>query len=251
MRGERSKKIIDFDGHTGGRQNRNLNSNQDHNQDQGQSTATNKNAAPVDTNLASEPVSSKSPGPDTSTEISPDTTLEQLILDVGRGDRTAFRLLFERITPRIKGYLMRMGAGEGQAEEITQDVMVSVWRRAQTYEIERAAATTWIYQIARNRRIDLWRREHRLILDPHEPMLQGEEPVEPDKLLDRTEEALRVREAIALLPAELSEVLRLAYYDGLTHKEIAQKTGLPLGTAKSRIRKATKSVRNTLDPQSN
>lgn len=245
MRGERSKKTIDFDGHTGGRRHRGDGQNLE------QSMATNESAAPGDASLAGEPALLTTLGPDTSAEFSPDTTLEQLIFDVGRGDRNAFRALFERITPRIKGYLMRMGAGESQAEEITQDVMVAVWRRAQTYEVERAAATTWIYQIARNRRIDLWRREHRLILDPHEPMLQGEEPAEPDQILDRAEEALRVREAIALLPAELSEVLRLAYYDGLTHKEIAQKTGLPLGTAKSRIRKATKSVRNTLDPQSN
>lgn len=178
-----------------------------------------------------------------------DLSLEDLILETGRGDRAAFAVLFERVTPRVKGYLMRMGAGAGQAEEITQDVMVAVWRHARTYEAERAAATTWIYQIARNRRIDLWRREHRLALDPHEPLLQGEQPVQPYELLDAAEEAGRVRDAIALLPDELSRLLKLAYYDGLTHKEIARITGLPLGTAKSRIRKATSIVRNTLDPE--
>ena len=134
---------------------------------------------------------------------------------------------------------------------LTQDVMVAVWRRAGTYDSERAAATTWIYQIARNRRIDLWRREHRLALDPHEPLLQGAEPEQPYQLLDAAQEAASVRDAIAQLPDELSHLLRMAYFDGFTHQEIAQKTGLPLGTAKSRIRKATGIVRNTLDPQSN
>jgi RNA polymerase sigma-70 factor (ECF subfamily) len=178
-----------------------------------------------------------------------DLSLEDLILETGRGDRDAFAVLFERVTPRVKGYLMRMGAGASQAEEITQDVMVAVWRRARTYAVERAAATTWIYQIARNRRIDLWRREHRLVLDPHEPLLQGDQPEQPYELLDAAEEAGKVRSAIAQLPDELSHLLRLAYYDGLTHKEIARITGLPLGTAKSRIRKATNIVRNTLDPE--
>lgn len=244
MTGERSKKIIDFDGPSARRQK------------QDQSTATNENVAPIEAGLDRGPVLAKSASPDTSaslakSRLSENKTSEQLILEVGRGDRDAFRVLFERVTPRVKGYLMRMGASESQAEEITQDVMVAVWRRAGTYESERAAATTWIYQIARNRRIDLWRREHRLTLDPYEPLLQGSEPEQPYQLLDAAQEAASVRDAITQLPDELSLLLRMAYFDGLTHQEIAQATGLPLGTAKSRIRKATKIVRNTLDPQSN
>lgn len=233
MRGERSNKIIDFDGGSARRLK------------QDQSTATNE------TGLDRKPVLADSLSPDTSSSRAENMTSEQLILEVGRGDRDAFRLLFERVTPRVKGYLMRMGASESQAEEITQDVMVAVWRRARTYDSERAAATTWIYQIARNRRIDLWRREHRLTLDPHEPLLLGAEPEQPYQLLDAAEEAASVRAAIAQLPDELSQLLRMAYFDGLTHQEIAQATHLPLGTAKSRIRKATKIVRNSLDPQSN
>lgn len=239
MTGERSNKVIDFDGGSARRQK------------QDQSTTTNEKVVPYETGLDREPVSAESKSPDTSSSCAEDMTSEQLIVEVGRGDRCAFRLLFERVTPRVKGYLMRMGASESQAEEITQDVMVAVWRGARTYESERAAATTWIYQIARNRRIDLWRREHRLTLDPHEPLLQGNEPEQPYQLLDAAEEAASVRDAIAQLPDELSQLLRMAYFDGFTHQEIAQKTGLPLGTAKSRIRKATKIVRNTLDPQSN
>lgn len=244
MTGERSKKIIDFDGPSARRQ------------EQDQSMATRDNVTPIETGLDRGPVLAKSASPDTSaslakSRLSENKTSEQLILEVGRGDRDAFRILFERVTPRVKGYLMRMGASESLAEEVTQDVMVAVWRRAGTFESERAAATTWIYQIARNRRIDLWRREHRLTLDPHEPLLQGSEPEQPYALLDAAQEAAAVRDAIAQLPDELSMLLRMAYFDGLTHQEIAQATGLPLGTAKSRIRKATKIVRNSLDPQSN
>lgn len=233
MRGDRSKKIVDFDGHAVRSDRR------------GPTTTSGQKSRP----LEDDGVREFSLTHGSSLDKYSQKTLEDLIVEVAAGDRLAFEQLFERVTPRIKGYLMRMGAGEGQAEEITQDVMVSVWRRARTYDLEKAAATTWLYQIARNRRIDLWRREHKLILDPHEPLLQGNEPDQPYQLLNAAEEAARVREAIEQLPDELSRLLRLAYYDGLTHQEIANATGLPLGTAKSRIRKATKIVRNTLDPE--
>lgn len=181
----------------------------------------------------------------------PDKSLEILVVAVGRGNRTAFAELFERVAPRVKGYLMSMGASEDQAEEVAQDVMVAVWRKAGTYKPGKAAATTWIYRIARNRRIDLWRREHRSALDPHEPLLHGSEPEWPSQALEAEELADHVRQAIAALPDELSHILRLAFFEGLTHAEIARRLHLPLGTVKSRVRKAIRSVRNILDPASN
>lgn len=173
-----------------------------------------------------------------------------MIVAVGRGDKAAFAELFEQAAPRVKGYLIRMGSSKDQAEEIAQDVMVAVWRKARTYQPEKAAASTWIYKIARNRRIDLWRREYRLELDPDEPGLQGDEPKIPFEILDTAEQASAVRRAVATLPEDLNLSLRLAYFEGLTHSEIAVKLGVPLGTIKSRIRKAMKMVRKSLDPRS-
>lgn len=180
---------------------------------------------------------------------SPDKSSETLIAAVARGDKPAFAELFERVAPRVKGYMMRLGSGEDQAEEIAQDVMVAVWRNARSYDPQKAAASTWIYKIARNRRIDLWRREYRLELDPNDPGLQGQEPQMPLEILDTAQQARAVRKAVAALPEDLALVLRLAYFEGLTHSEIADKLGLPLGTIKSRIRKAVGLVRKFLDPR--
>lgn len=180
---------------------------------------------------------------------SPDKSSEALIAAVARGDKAAFAELFERVAPRVKGYMMRLGSGEGQAEEIAQDVMVAVWRNARSYDPQKAAASTWIYKIARNRRIDLWRRDYRLELDPNEPALQGQEPQMPLEIVDAAQQARAVRKAVAALPEDLALVLRLAYFEGLTHSEIADKLGLPLGTIKSRIRIAVKKIRKFLDPR--
>lgn len=180
-----------------------------------------------------------------------DKSLDSLVVAVGHGDRSAFAQLFRQLAPRVKGYLIAMGAGPDQAEEITQDVMVAVWSRAGTFEPAKASATTWIYRIARNRRIDLWRREQKFVPDLYEPLLHGTEPEQPSQVLEAAEQAKKVREAVAQLPDELAHILKLAYFEGLTHREIALKLHLPLGTAKSRIRKATKFVRYSLDPLSN
>lgn len=180
---------------------------------------------------------------------SPDESTETLITAVARGDKAAFAVLFERVAPRVKGYMIRLGSGEDRAEEIAQDVMVAVWRSARSYDPQKAAASTWIYRIARNRRIDLWRREYRLELDPNEPGLQGQEPQMPLEILDAAQQARAVRKAVAALPEDLALVLRLAYFEGLTHCEIADKLGLPLGTIKSRIRIAVKKIRKFLDPR--
>lgn len=181
---------------------------------------------------------------------SPDKSTEALIAAVACGDKPAFAALFERVAPRVKGYMMRLGSGEDQAEEIAQDVMVAVWRNARSYDPQKAAASTWIYRIARNRRIDLWRRDYRLELDPNEPGLQGQEPQMPLEILDTAQQARAVRKAVAALPEDLALVLRLAYFEGLTHSEIAGKLGRPLGTVKSRIRKAVGLVRKSLDLRS-
>lgn len=170
----------------------------------------------------------------------------ELIRAIAAGDRAAFAGLFERYAARVKAFMLRAGASEQDADEIAQDVMVSVWRRAASFDPERAAASTWIFAIARNRRIDMIRQSRRPAPDPDDPLFQPDP--EPDGLvtISLAEREALVREGLATLPEEQREALRLAFYDGMSHGEIAERTGLPLGTVKSRIRLAFRHLRGAL-----
>ena len=161
-----------------------------------------------------------------------------LIAAVAEGDREAFVLMFERYAGRIKAFMMRSGAGAADAEEITQDVMVSIWRRARSFDPARSAPSTWIFAIARNRRVDLLRRAGRRIPDPLDPALQPEAERDGFDALSAGERERRLRRALADLPEEQRAVLVAAYYEGVSHAEIATREGVPLGTVKSRIRLA-------------
>lgn len=155
-----------------------------------------------------------------------------------RQDRAAYAEIFSYYAPRVKAYLVRLGADGAQAEEITQDVMVTVWRKAQLFDRAQASVSTWIFRIARNRRIDVFRRTRRPALDPEEAMIlpSGVDP--PEARIETMETETRVRAAMRDLPEEQVLLLRLAFYEGLSHSEIAEKLGVPLGTVKSRIRLA-------------
>jgi RNA polymerase sigma-70 factor, ECF subfamily len=155
-----------------------------------------------------------------------------------RQDRAAFSELFAYYAPRVKSYLLRLGADNAQAEEIAQDVMVTVWRKASLFDRTQASASTWIFRVARNRRIDLFRRAKRPDLDPEEEMILPAGVAAPDAQVETLETEARVRAAMKDLPEEQLSLLRLAFYDGLSHREIADKLDVPLGTVKSRIRLA-------------
>lgn len=162
-------------------------------------------------------------------------------------DRDAFARLFEHFAPRLKAYLMRAGAPPGAAEDFAQDAMLTVWRKADLFDPRRASAATWIFTIARNRRLDALRRESRPLPVP-EMSLAPEEPEQPDAQLSEAEEAARLKAAMTDLSPEQLEVLRLAFFQGDPHSEIARKLNLPLGTVKSRIRKAMIKLRVALQP---
>jgi RNA polymerase sigma factor (sigma-70 family) len=165
-------------------------------------------------------------------------------------DRTAFSELFDHFAPRIEAYLMRIGADAASAEEVSQDVMVSLWRKAHLFDSSKSSVGTWLYRIARNRRIDLLRRNK---VDFIDPMDQAFEAVADDRAVDEGIDIQRrediLRNAITELPPEQLELVKLAFFDALTHSAIADKTGLPLGTVKSRIRLAFSRLRKTLDSQ--
>ena len=153
-------------------------------------------------------------------------------------DRDAFAELFAYYAPRVKSYLLRLGADSALAEEIAQDVMVTVWRKAGLFDRAQASVSTWIFRIARNRRIDLFRRSKRPELDPEEEMILPSGVEAPDARIEARETETRVRAAMQDLPEEQVLLLKLAFYEGLSHSEIAARLGAPLGTVKSRIRLA-------------
>jgi RNA polymerase sigma-70 factor (ECF subfamily) len=163
-----------------------------------------------------------------------------------RRDQAAFIALFDFYAPRVKAYMKRLGASEDAAEELVQEVMLAVWRKAGSYDPAKAAVSTWIFTIARNLRIDMLRRDKHPELDPHDPMLSPEPAPAADDRIEAEERQGRVRAALLALPKDQAEVIRLAFYQGKSHGEIAAALKLPLGTVKSRLRLASQRIRHAL-----
>jgi RNA polymerase sigma factor (sigma-70 family) len=159
-------------------------------------------------------------------------------------DHQAFGALFDFFAPRLKGFIMRTGTSAHQAEEIVQDVMLTVWRKAALFDPHRAQVSAWIYQIARNRQVDILRKERRPVPEElHEP--EGAEP-DASQVLALEQETDRLKTALARLKDEQREIVEKAYLGELTHQEISKQTGLPLGTVKSRIRLGLDRLRHEL-----
>ena len=164
-----------------------------------------------------------------------------------RRDREAFAALFAYFAPRLKAWLVKSGATPGAAEDFAQDAMLTVWRKADLFDSSKARAATWVFTIARNRRLDMLRRDARPLPTP-EIELAGEDVRRPDELLSMSQDADRVRDALSRLSADHVEVLRLAFFMDSSHSEIAKHLDLPLGTVKSRIRNAMTKLRLILAP---
>ena len=160
--------------------------------------------------------------------------------------RASFAELFEHFAPRLKSYLIRLGSDPLAAEEIIQEVMLNVWRKADQYDATQASVSTWIFRIARNRRIDSHRRLARPDLDPEDPLLRPPDAESPDVIVNRHQIEIVVRRELETLPEEQLTLLQAAFYDGLSHSEIAKRFELPLGTVKSRIRLAFQRLRRSL-----
>ena len=161
-------------------------------------------------------------------------------------DKEAFSRLFAHYAPRLKSFLMRQGANESSAEELSQEAMLSVWRKADRFDPQKASAGTWIFTVARNLRIDALRKENRPSFDPDDPAFVPEPETAPDTAVSIGETQVRIKAAIASLPEEQAEVVRLSFYEDKPHGEIAQELDLPLGTVKSRLRLAMRRVRTAL-----
>lgn len=160
-----------------------------------------------------------------------------------RRDREAFAELFAYFAPRLKAWLVKAGAAPGTAEDLAQDAMLTVWRKADLFDARKAHAATWIFTIARNRRLDMLRRESRSLPMPE---IDPSEVEWPDETLSTVQDAERIREALSHLSRQEVEVLRLAFFLDNPHSEIARRLNLPLGTVKSRIRNAMVKLRPLL-----
>lgn len=166
-----------------------------------------------------------------------------LVRRVESGDSDALRALYDRYSGIVFGMTYRLLGDRQAAEECTQDVFVSVWRTARSYEPNRARVSTWLLTIARNRAIDATRRRAARPVDPHEDVRSVDESPDTADVVSTADEASRVAAAMAELPDPQREALSLAYFDGLSHTEIAERLGIPVGTVKGRIRLALDRLR--------
>ncbi len=160
-------------------------------------------------------------------------------------DRAAFGDLFSYFAPRVKSFLMKSGSSPELAEECAQDVMATVWNKAHLFDGSKASVSTWIFTIARNRRIDMVRKLHRP--EPEDlPWGPQDAPSAVDTLALQQETEI-LGQALAALPKKQRQLIERAYFGELTHAEIASETGLPLGTIKSRIRLALDRLRHAMN----
>lgn len=160
--------------------------------------------------------------------------------------REAFSVLFQRLGPRVKAYMMKLGASPDIAEEITQETFVSVWRKAQQFDQRKSSAVTWIFTIARNQRIDRLRKERRPALDPNDPLLVPNKIPTPFEELEQSSIVKNVTASIEQLPDDQRDVVRLSFIEGLSHQEISARLKTPLGTIKSRLRLSFEKLRLSL-----
>lgn len=192
----------------------------------------------------------------------PDDLADLIRAIADRQDRVAFAGLFRHFAPRIKAYLLRGGVAPGLAEELAQEAMVQVWRKAASFDPAKARASTWIFTIARNLRIDQLRRGGEALpgvegygafaadddgdrAAPSAPELADDAPA-PDEQIQRRRAERDVHAALAELPAEQREILRLSFFEEQPHAAIAEALAIPLGTVKSRIRLAVGHLRRQL-----
>ena len=167
------------------------------------------------------------------------TSFDALLVAVGQDqDKDKFAALFEYFAPRIKSFLIQSGLSDTLADELAQETMLAVWDKASHYDPAKAAASTWIYRIARNKKIDYFRKKSTGETQiPDETLIEDDADNQASMLMQKQETDI-MSHALAELPEEQSDLLARSFFKGQSHGEIAKETGIPLGTVKSRIRLA-------------
>ena len=177
----------------------------------------------------------------------PDEFADLVMAVATKRDRTAFARLFDFYTPRVYAYLLRLRLDPGVADELTQDVMTTLWQKAELFDRTKSSVGTWLFRIAHNRRIDVHRRSREDAVPEPRPTDTPDPSPAPDDSLDMSRREASIRGALGLLPEEQLDLIRLAFFEGLSHGDIASQTGLPLGTVKSRLRLAFSRLRRSLE----
>jgi RNA polymerase sigma-70 factor (ECF subfamily) len=179
------------------------------------------------------------------TNADPAEKLNSLVVAVGRDrDRAAFQALFMHFAPRLKAFMQGQRIDPGLAEEIVQETMVNVWRKAEQFDPAKASAATWFFTIARNMRIDLLRKASRPEPDMNDPAMVPDPDPPAHDLISQEQETARLRVAFASLPEDQQKVVKLVFMEEKTHAQVSEALGIPLGTVKSRIRLALKRMRS-------
>lgn len=172
---------------------------------------------------------------------------EQLMVRVAQTrDRTAFKILFGHYAPRLKSHLMTLGLDAEKAEDLTQETLVTVWRKAALFDPKKARLSTWMFRVARNKFIDHTRRRKYPELDADKHLKDMAAPETTDTPVMERQSAAKVMKALETLKPTQREVIQLSFYEELSHSQIAERLDLPLGTVKSRIRIAFGALRKEL-----
>lgn len=161
-------------------------------------------------------------------------------------DIQSFEILFRHFGPRIRAFMLKRGGNRQQAEELMQETMMMIWNKAALFDPARGSVSSWVYTIARNVRIDAFRKTNRPEFDPNDPAFIPDPIPAADHVVEADQEAERLRSAIVKLPPEQADLLRLSFYEEIPHSAIAERLNLPLGTVKSRIRLAFSRLRDIL-----
>ena len=162
-------------------------------------------------------------------------------------DKLAFNSIFRYFAPRLKSFLVKAGSTDSQAEEVIQEVMIAVWTKSSTYDSNKSSVSTWIYTIARNKRIDKIRKEKRHYLSESDEGLEIPVDSTQEKEIFTAQVSNSLKKYMSNLPEEQSKLLKLSYFYNKTHADISAELKIPLGTVKSRIRLALTKMRHLVE----
>ena len=162
-------------------------------------------------------------------------------------DKLAFNSIFKYFAPRLKSFLVKAGSTDTQAEEVIQEVMIAVWTKSSTYDSSKSSVSTWIYTIARNKRIDKIRKEKRHYLSESDEGLEIPVNSTQEKEIFTAQVSNSLKKYMSNLPEEQSKLLKLSYFYNKTHADISAELKIPLGTVKSRIRLALTKMRHLVE----
>ncbi len=180
--------------------------------------------------------------------INADDELSSNIELIGKNqDKSAFSNIFKHFAPRLKSFLVKAGSTDMQAEEVIQEVMIAIWTKSSTYDSNKSSVSTWVYTIARNKRIDKIRKEKRHYISESDEGLEIPVDSTQEKEIFSAQVSNSLKKYMSNLPEEQSKLLKLSYFYNKTHADISEELKIPLGTVKSRIRLALTKMRHLVE----